>query len=449
MIPIKITERTLIKASNPPISTPKVLISNLDLIIGHFQGSIISIYPPPSSPFQTIVSTIQSKLPFFLNHLYPYTGRIIADPVSNLSSLICNNHGAEFVVGETETPLSSIDFGDMDQSLNLIHLPFALDLPLSLQLVRFGCGGFSLSWGMSHLLQDGHGIVTIVTAWSDFVRTGTLSEIPNHDRSIFVPRLPLRYNPLLDQEFTLYKPSELINVLGTASLLRKIYRIEAVDIDRIRAEASGPIRATRFEAVSAYVWKLLATAVGALDTTCRLAWIIDGRKRLGPKYKEAMKCYLGNVITYTSREARVDEIKKQSLMYGAALMREAIEEVSCEERFEQLVDWMEEHKNAGKWTETVGVGLGSPTIVISFLPFRLEQDFGFGDPVLTLPWMRPGSLGSCSLNIIRSHRNDGSWLVSARLWPSLAEVMRQDAEKVFKPVTAESLGFLPATTSRL
>ncbi|KAJ3698189.1 hypothetical protein LUZ61_001894 [Rhynchospora tenuis] len=449
MIPIKITKRTLIKASNPPITTPKVLISNLDLILGHFQGSLISIYPPPSSPFQTIVSTIQSNLPFFLNHLYPYAGRIIADPVSNLPSLICNNYGAEFVIGQTETALSSIDFGDMDQSLNLIQLPFAPDLPLSLQLVRFGCGRFSISWSMSHLLQDGHGIATIVTAWSDFVRTGTLSKIPNHDRSMFVPRLPLRYSPSLDQEFTLYKPSELINVLGTASLLRKIYRVEAADIERIRAEASGHVRATRLEAVSAYVWKLLATAVGSLDTTCRLAWIVDGRKRLGPKYKEAMKCYLGNVITYASREARVDEIKKQSLMYGAALTREAIEEVSCEERFEQLVDWMEEHKNAGKWTEIVGVGLGSPTIVISFMPFRVEQDFGFGDPVLTMPWMRPGRLGSCSLNIIRSPRNDGSWLVSARLWPSLAEVMRRDVRKVFKPVTAESLGFLPATTSRL
>lgn len=338
----------------------------------------------------------------------------------------------------------------MNRSLNLIQLPFATDIALSLQLVRFPCGGFSVSWSTSHLLVDGNGLTALPTAWSDFLRTSTLLGFPNHERSIFVPRSPPRYNPSLNQEFTLYKPNALINVLSGASLLKKIYRVEAADIDRIRACASGHVRATRFEAMSAYVWKLLAITTGELDTTCRLAWLVDGRKRLGPKYKEAIQGYLGNVLTYTWREARVDEIKKQSLGYGAGLAREAIEEVACEERFEQLVDWMEEHKAAGKWTETVGLGLGAPTVVISsFLPFRVEMDFGFGAPVMTLPWLRSSRLGSGSFIFFRSPQKDGSWFVSARLWPRMAEVIEQDAEKVFKPVTAESLGFVPAPTSRL
>lgn len=338
----------------------------------------------------------------------------------------------------------------MQRSFNLIQLPFAADLALSLQLVRFACGGFSLSWSTSHLLLDGHGLTALPNAWSEFIRTGTLLQSPNHERSVFVPRSPPRYNPSLNQEFTLYKPNALINVLSGTCLLRKNYRVEATDIDRIRACASGHVRATRLEAMSAYLWKLLATATGELDTTCRLAWLVDGRKRLGPKYKEAIQGYLGNVISYASREARVDEIKKQSLVYGAGLAKEAIEEVSCEERFEQLVDWMEEHKAAGKWTEIVGVGLGAPTIVISsFLPFQLELDFGFGSPVMTLPWVRPGRLGSAAFTIFKNPRKDGSWFVSARLWPRLAEVMEQDVERVFKPVTTESLGFVPAPASRL
>ncbi|KAJ3698186.1 hypothetical protein LUZ61_001891 [Rhynchospora tenuis] len=202
--------------------------------------------------------------------------------------------------------------------------------------------------------------------------------------------------------------------------------------------------------MSAYLWKLLATATGELDTTCRLAWLVDGRTRLGSKYKDAMRGYLGNVISYTWREERVDEIKKQSLAYGARLAKEAIEEVACEERFEQLVDWMEEHKDAGKWTETVGVGLGAPTIVVSSLmSFRVELDFGFGAPVMTLPWIRPGRLGSCQFTIVRNPKKDGSLFVSARLWPRLAEVIEQDSERVFRPVTAESLGFVPAPVSRL
>ncbi|KAJ1697748.1 hypothetical protein LUZ63_006260 [Rhynchospora breviuscula] len=450
MIPIKVKQRTLIKASNPPSSPPQATVSNLDLIFGHFQISLISIYPPASSPFETIISTIQTNLPTFLNHFYPFTGRIRPDPVTNLPYLFCDNSGAEFVIAESETPLCSIDFGDVDRSLHQIQIPFGLDLPLSLQLVRFACGGFSVSWSTSHLLLDGHGLITLPTAWSDFLRTGTFLESPNHERSIFVPRSPPQYKPSLKQEFTLYKPDALINVLGGASLLRKIYRVEAADVDRIRVRASGHVRATRLEAMSAYLWKLLATATGELDTTCRLAWLVDGRTRLGSKYNDAMRGYLGNVISYTWREERVDEIKKQSVAYGARLTKEAIEKVACEERFEQLVDWMEEHKAAGKWTETVGVGLGAPTIAISSLmSFRVELDFGFGAPVMTLPWLRRGRLGSCSFAIVRNPKKDGSLFVSARLWPRLAEVIEHDAERVFRPVTAESLGFVPAPVSRL
>ncbi|KAJ3698185.1 hypothetical protein LUZ61_001890 [Rhynchospora tenuis] len=150
MIPIKVKQRTLIKASNPPSSPPQATVSNLDLIFGHFQISLISIYPTSSSPFENIISTIQTNLPAFLNHFYPFTGRIRQDPVTNLPSLICDNSGAEFVIAESETPLCNIDFGDLDQSLHQIQIPFGLDLPLSLQLVRFACGGFSVSWSTSH-----------------------------------------------------------------------------------------------------------------------------------------------------------------------------------------------------------------------------------------------------------------------------------------------------------
>ncbi|KAJ3693294.1 hypothetical protein LUZ60_008774 [Juncus effusus] len=448
-VEIKIKSRALIKASNPS-SLPKSLISNLDLLLGNFQISFISIYPS-SSPcsFDALISVFQSNLPSFLNHFYPFTGRVITDSASNLPSLVCNNSGAELVIAETKNPLSSLNFSEVDQSLNLIQLQFAPDLALSIQLVKFSCGGFSISWSTNHLLVDGHGLSSLVTTWTDFINKGAFFEYPNHDRSIFVPRSPKRYNPSLDQEFTLHESNRIINVLSGRSLLRKLYRVEKEDVDKIRSRANGSVRVTRLEALSAYLWKLLAASIGDLDTNCRMAWIADGRRRLGPKYEEAMKGYLGNVVTYTSREARVEDIKNQPLDYGASLAREAIEEVSSQERFEQLVDWMEDHKNHGKWTETIGVGLGSPTIVISFLAFRVELNFGFGDPVMAMTWIRPSRLGSGSFVFIRGPKKDGSWFVSARLWPRLADVIERDPEMVFKPVTAESLGLVARSNSRL
>ncbi|GJN00906.1 hypothetical protein PR202_ga18133 [Eleusine coracana subsp. coracana] len=43
--------------------------------------------------------------------------------------------------------------------------------------------------------------------------------------------------------------------------------------------------------------------------------------------------------------------------------------------------------------------------------------------------------------VARSPREDGSWVVTAKLWPRLAEVIEADPEAVLKPATAARLGF--------
>jgi hypothetical protein len=99
-------------------------------------------------------------------------------------------------------------------------------------------------------------------------------------------------------------------------------------------------------------------------------------------------------------------------------------------------------REGGKWTEAVGVGTGSPALVISaFVAFRVEGDFGFGRPRLVMPWVRPGRLGSAAMTVARSPREDGSWVITARLWPRLAHAVDADPEAVLKLATAARLGF--------
>ncbi|GJN29641.1 hypothetical protein PR202_gb17890 [Eleusine coracana subsp. coracana] len=147
-----------------------------------------------------------------------------------------------------------------------------------------------------------------------------------------------------------------------------------------------------------------------------MAWLVDGRRRLDPARfdPDIMRRYLGNVVTYASREETVEAVSSAQLADVAAMAGVAIAEVFCPERFEELVDWMEERKGmfkqeGGKWTEVVGVGTGSPALVVSaFMPFKVEGDFGFGRPQLVMPWIRPGRLGSASMMVARSPREDGS-----------------------------------------
>ncbi|KAM0931795.1 hypothetical protein ACQ4PT_000087 [Festuca glaucescens] len=452
---VEAVSRTLVQASCPPRDFPAVLpVSNLDLILGSFHVFFIAVYPAPAAGFPAVAEAARAALPAFLSRFYPFAGRVVPNASTGVPEVVCGNAGAELVVARAGLALADVDFADADASLGAIQVPFERGLALSLQLVRFACGGFSLTWGTDHLLVDGHGLTSLPNAWTEMLRTGgDLSWEPHHDRSsLFRPRSPPRYAPSLDDEFVRYDPRSLPNTLLAAALVRRNYVVEAADVDRLRAAAStSDRRATRLEALSAHVWKLLAAAVGGSDTHCRLAWLVDGRRRLDPaKYNRAhVSNYLGNVVTYASREAAVETVTSSTLADVATMAAASIGEVFRQERYEELVDWMEMHKGVfkegGKWTEAVGLGTGSPALVVSaFVPFRVDGDFGFGAPRLVMPWVRPGRLGSAAMTVIRSPTSDGSWLVTARMWPTLADAVEADPEAVFKPATAERLGFAAA-----
>ncbi|KAF8697579.1 hypothetical protein HU200_035765 [Digitaria exilis] len=453
-IDVAVVSRTLVRASDPPLGFPAVIeASNLDLILGSFHIYLIAVYPAPAAAgFPAVASATRAALPSFLSRFFPFAGRVVANASTGLPEITCDNSGAELVVAEAAVTLADVDFADANLSLARLALPFRHGLALSLQLIRFACGGFAMTWGTDHLLADGHGLTALPNAWAELLRTGGISWEPHHERaSLFRPRSPPRFSPSLDAEFTRYTPASLPNPLLAATLVRRNYVVSAADVARLRAAASTPSRrATRLEALSAHVWKLLASAVGDSDTRCRMAWLVDGRPRLDPARFDAdavRRRYLGNVITYASREAGVDAVSSAPLPDVAAMAGAAIAEVFRSERFEELVDWMEARKGVfkggGKWTETVGLGTGSPAVVVSaFVPFRVEGDFGFGRPRLVMPWVRPGRLGSAAMTVARSSlEEDGSWVITARLWPRLADAVDADPEAVLKPATAARLGF--------
>uniref|UniRef100_A0ACD5XQD3 Uncharacterized protein n=1 Tax=Avena sativa TaxID=4498 RepID=A0ACD5XQD3_AVESA len=460
---VEVVSRTLVRASDPPRGFPAVLpASNLDLIVGSFHAFLIVVYPAPAAGFPAVAAAVRDALPAFLSRFYPFAGRVVTDASTGVPQTVCSNAGAELLVAHAGggVRLADVDFADAHRSIGLIQVPFEQGLALSLQLVRFACGGFSLTWGVDHLLADGHGLTKLHNAWSEMLLLrgggggGELSWEPRFDgASLFRPRSPPRRHApsRLDAEFGRYAPDSLANPLLLACLVRRTYVVEAADVERLLAATSTPARrATRVEAVSAHVWKLLAAAVGGSDTHCRMAWAVDGCRCLDPaKYGEDLvESYLGNVVTYASREASVETVASSSLAEVAAMAAAAIAGVFRQERYEELVDWMEARKgvfaDGGKWTEAVQMGTGSPALVVSALvPFHVEGDFGLGSPRMVMPWVRPGRLGSAAMTVIRSPTGDGSWLVTARMWPRLADAVEADPEAVFKPATADRLGFAP------
>lgn len=77
------------------------------------------------------------------------------------------------------------------------------------------------------------------------------------------------------------------------------------------------------------------------------------------------------------------------------------------------------------------LGLGGPALVISSgrrFPVA-ELDFGFGNPVLGTVSSTIEGLGVGYINQRQSAGADGSWTVSAILWPEMVEALESDPSK--------------------
>uniref|UniRef100_A0A0E0LIW8 Uncharacterized protein n=1 Tax=Oryza punctata TaxID=4537 RepID=A0A0E0LIW8_ORYPU len=341
---IRVLSRRLVKASDASIQPHVAAVSNLDLYPNSYQASIVCLYPNNGGEFAAVVATFEAVLPSLLNHFYPLAGRIVVDPSTGLPELHCHNQGAELVVGEVDVALGSLDYAVTNESVKRIMVPYPKDVPLSVQLLRFACGSFSVVWGKHNLLHDGQVSTMIVRMWSELARTGRISDgLPiNHDRSVFRPRNPPSYGDALDAMFTTYDDGRLVNALTAHdSFIERLYYIEAGDIARLRDAASADSeqklqRASRVQAVSAYLWKALAGTV--------------------------------------------------------------------------------------------------------FASFPLDTDFGFGQATLAMPIWDHGKVACGTLAVGVRPRGDGSWLVSAYIWPWMAAALESDG--VLKPLTAAYLGLV-------
>lgn len=442
---VQVMSRRLVKASDNSIKPHCIPVSNLDLIARIIQISMFCIYPKPEiGNFDAVITSFEAGLPSFLNYLFPLTGRIVTNPCSGLPELRCNNQGTELVVGRADVALGSLDYGTSSTSSQRIQLPYGDDMALSVQVVSFACGGFTVAWRTNHVIVDGYALSSIVTAWSEFARSGWKKvAAANFDRSVFRARSPPSYAATLDEAFSPLDPSHQVNVPTTnRSFVHRLYHIEGSDIIRLRVAASqgDEKRATRVQAVSAYLWKTLAGVVDTDDTHCRMGWWVNGRWRLADS---KLRDYMGNLIAFTDREAITGEVIRLPLPEVAAMVRDTIAAPAYGQLFQEMVDWMEERKSK-RYGISAAMGLGSPTMIVTpFTSFRLDTDFGFGNAAMAVPTSeRTVRLCSGYVQIMEKPSTDGSWIVSAFVWPQLAAALECQEPRIFKPLTAGHLGLL-------
>lgn len=458
------------KASDASIAPHVLAVSNLDLVPQTAPVSMMCVYPCPATGggFSAVLETFEAGLPGLLNHFFPLAGRIGSDPRSGLPEVRCGNQGAELVAAEAGVALASLVCGTgTAPSLDRVLLPCAEDVALSVQLVSFTCGGFTVAWHTNHVLVDGAALGMLVAAWSELARTGALAPgaRPSHDRSLFRPRAPPSYSAALHESYVpldaddapRQQPAAVAG--GGGGIVRRFYYTDAREVARLRDAACREGRAaSRVEAVSAYIWKALAGfAAAAGHERCQMGWVVDGRRRItAPGLRDAVRNYAGNLSTLVVREAGAREILRMPLPEVAAMAREAVAAPAYDEHFQELVDWVEEHKRR-RYAAAASQGVGGPAVIVSALassPRQLSTDFGFGHAALALPLGAAARLSAGFVRILARPGGNGSWIVAASVWPRLAAALDSDGNsRLFQPLTAEHLGLVAVApqdhTSRL
>ncbi|XP_073111276.1 coniferyl alcohol acyltransferase-like [Elaeis guineensis] len=441
---IRLISKSIIKAANSNTPPSVLPVSNFDHLSGRYPVTIFYAYSKPSTgDFDSVINTIKTSLAETLDYFFPFAGRIVPNPESGELEILCNNEGIELIEASADVSITSLNFYDLNDSVKRVMLPSTTEIPLSVQVTSYACGGFSIAWSFDHLLADGNGFVKFLFLWSELARTGRIPAMPNHDRSIFRPRSPPSYGPLLDRTFTACTLHDVLAMPRNDISLKRMYYIHGSCIDRLQAtvkEGVG-VERTRTEAISAYLWKVLARSLGETDTECRMGWLVDGRPWMVSEPGEDLSDYVGNVVSMAVGEASTRELKEGSLSYVAGMVAQVIAEVKNKAHFLELLDWIE-CRRPEMVLARILLGLQGPAMVVSSchnMPV-MATDFGFGSPRLGTFNTALDAIGAGYVNLVSSGREDGSWFIFAFIWPRLALELESDPEQVFLPITVDYIG---------
>ncbi|KAH6790975.1 HXXXD-type acyl-transferase family protein [Perilla frutescens var. frutescens] len=430
---VKVVRETIVKAAEPLPERHIISLSNLDLLSGRFPVTYIYFYRRPHI-IDSIENTLMESLSQCLRHFYPFAGRISENMKSGEPEIVCDNSGALVIEAQASIPLKEFNFYNLNQSLQGKLVSTNHHFPVQVQITSYICGGISMTFTFDHALGDASAFSKFLVTWSEIALKKPISCSPDHRRDL-PARFPPHYDPSLDESFISCTMEDIRTMPTINILLKRMYYIDYSSIERLQrlASANGNKR-TKIEAFSAYLWQVMAKVININHNNCKVGWLVDGRTRLS-KNHNSMSSYIGNVLSLDFAESDVKNLKQGSIADIADIVHEAITTVTNEAHFKNLIDWVECHRPGLMLSKSV-LGLTGPTIVVSSgrrFPVA-ELDFGFGSPVLGTACSTIERLGVGYINQRQSATGDGSWTVSAILWPEMVETLESDPDHIVQPM---------------
>ncbi|KAK7309471.1 hypothetical protein RJT34_06224 [Clitoria ternatea] len=435
---VDFSRKSVVKALNPITQPLSITLSNLDLLSGRFPVTYLYFYRKPKlGNFEAFVESLKTSLAQILNYYYPFAGQIVPNPKTSEPEIICDNNGSLVIEAHANIPVKSLDFYNLNETLQDKVVSVQPDFPLQIQVTEYTCGGISIAFTFDHALGDASSFGKFIASWCEIAQNKPLSCTPDHTRHLCA-RSPPSYQPSLDQSFIKCTIEEIQNMPMTHISIKRLYHINASSINMLQQLASvNGVKRTKIEAFSAYVWKIMIGTIDQSHKRCKMGWLVDGREKMG-KGKNSMSNYIGNVLSLAFGEASIEELKAACISDIAGIVHEAICKVNNEAHFLDLIDWIECHR-PGLMLGKAVLGQEGPVLVVSSgqrFPVT-EVDFGFGSPLVGTVYTCIERVGVGYMNQRLSSKGDGSWTVSAILWPELEAALLDDP--IFQPMSSSHL----------
>ncbi|KAI3715361.1 hypothetical protein L6452_22341 [Arctium lappa] len=401
---------SVVKPAEPTWSG-RLALSELDQTGMTTHVPTIYLYTQPSDDWDTVVQTLITSLTTTLVPFYPLAGRLSTITGGRLE-LDCNSAGVQFTEAYTDVKLVDVDdflesplLNQLIPSVDYRHTPLEETPLLLLQVTRFGCGGWSLGFCISHVVVDGQSALHFISEWARVCRGELVASPPYLDRNVLRASEPpmTTCSSVVHHEYVQFNPPPILIGQSSDKNERKkettvaMLKLTETLVTKLRNKANE-IRTsekdnrgfTRYEAVTAHTWRTACKVRNhEPEQPTSIGICIDVRSRMKPPLPEK---YFGNAVVDVIATGTSGEIVSKPLGYVSSKIKEAIEKVN-DEYVSSMIDFLKNQQDLSKFQDLQwirddgGPFYGNPNLgVISWLTLPMHGiDFGWGKELFTGP----------------------------------------------------------------
>ncbi|KAL5990992.1 hypothetical protein ACLOJK_011898 [Asimina triloba] len=342
----------------------------------------------------------------------------------------CNDEGAEFFEARVDDPHLSLADLLQRPAVELLnrmaprrffHVKSDTDFLLSIQVNHFRCGGLAIAVSMFHKLGDAHSLAAFVNEWARTARGGGAREQmmpPDLDSSALFP---------VDG----FVP-EMMVLPPECNVVTRRFVFDASKIAALRSRATEAEQPTRYEALSALIWRCMAKASGGREQDFAASLSMHAVNLRGRMVPPLAKNSFGNFVVMATAVATREELAKGKMQAGRLerKIRGGIRKINAEYIKElQKPDGVWKHMEGGVGADEEVEKDGNGVLCCTFsswcrFPFY-EADFGWGKPI----WV-----STISIPI-----NYGTFFLSTRSGDGIEAWVNLEEEKMAKFAQDEEL----------